>query len=249
MAPSLLRDNIIGLWVCFYIIFTGNKLNKFVNMHQLVTLLYGIHIVVFIICIYVILSRWRQSRFVIGLLIVSTLIFMCATIQMVCTILVAVLTTDLSGSISVRSQIFFKFMDGAHSQILAMADAQTLLNQKNFANLMICIEYTVTTVNVLLTDGLLIWRCYMLWSRRWQVVVIPIMLLLAGSGLAFDVVAIAVKMYLIRYRAPVSAPLPLPGWDDLGAQVWPLSGASYTAYFVDNVIITTLIGYGSLLDA
>ncbi|KZT25649.1 hypothetical protein NEOLEDRAFT_1178125 [Neolentinus lepideus HHB14362 ss-1] len=216
MAISLLRDNIIGLW--------------------LVTLLYGIHIVIFVTSIYIILSRWRKGPLGKGLLATTVLLFACATTQMVCTLLTAVSTMDLGGEVPIRTQMALKvFGDGETGRTLEAADPQRILDQKNFANLVICVEYAVTIANVLLTDGLLIWRCYMVWTRQWKVVIIPVILLLAGSGVGFGVTVVAVKMYLLRYHAPADAPLPLPGWNDLSKQVGPLAGACYTIYFVNNV--------------
>lgn len=226
MALSLLRDNIIGLWV--------------------VTLLYGVHLVVFTGSICVILSRWRQSAFSKGLLIVTALLFLCATAQMICTLLVAVFARDLTGPLPIRVQTYLKLPDGKptlSSTLTADAVAATILDRKNFNNLLVCVEYAVTIANVLVTDGLLIWRCYMVWGRHRWIVVLPILLLLVGSGVGLDVVVVAAKMYFIRMRAPLAAPVPLPGWNDLAKQVWPLAGASYTIYFVNNLLITGLIAY------
>ncbi|KAJ7459259.1 hypothetical protein FB451DRAFT_1182284 [Mycena latifolia] len=45
------------------------------------------------------------------------------------------------------------------------------------------------TVNPLVADCVLIWRCWIIWNRRWVIVVIPILCTLAGAGLGFRSIA------------------------------------------------------------
>ncbi|KAK0212410.1 hypothetical protein DFS33DRAFT_1376903 [Desarmillaria ectypa] len=50
------------------------------------------------------------------------------------------------------------------------------------------ISGAATGANILIADSILIWRCWVVWGRRWPMVVLPI--LLTVSGTAFDVLFI-----------------------------------------------------------
>ncbi|KAK0479639.1 hypothetical protein IW261DRAFT_1593621 [Armillaria novae-zelandiae] len=71
------------------------------------------------------------------------------------------------------------------------------------------IEMGVTgVICTILADSTIIWRCWMVWGRRWMVVLIPILLLISGSvyskpGAVFKIIA----TYKISATAVVAYPL------------------------------------------
>ncbi|TFK53904.1 hypothetical protein OE88DRAFT_1732653 [Heliocybe sulcata] len=93
----------------------------------------------------------------------------------------------------------------------------------------------------LIADGLLVWRCYVLYDRRVSVVAVPIVLLIAGTSCGFAVAVFESKFYWIRLHAPLDSAVPPPGWTALVMQLTAIAAAMYTTSAITNLSMSGLI--------
>ncbi|KAF7373109.1 hypothetical protein MSAN_00518700 [Mycena sanguinolenta] len=47
--------------------------------------------------------------------------------------------------------------------------------------------YILYAINNSIADGLLIYRCYVVWNHNWRIIVVPVMLLIASTGCGLDI--------------------------------------------------------------
>ncbi|TFK53898.1 hypothetical protein OE88DRAFT_1732648 [Heliocybe sulcata] len=95
----------------------------------------------------------------------------------------------------------------------------------------------------LIADGLLVWRCYVLYNRRAWVMVVPVVLLAAGTACGFAVVAFDCKLYRIRLHAPPSSAVPPPQWSTLTSLSQAIRAAMYIISAVTNSSMSGLIAF------
>jgi len=81
----------------------------------------------------------------------------------------------------------------------------------------------------------------MVWGRRYYIVIVPIVMLIAGTACGFTATFIELKMYLLRVKMPLSATTSLPGWNKLYNLVNNMSVAFYATSFVTNILTSSLI--------
>ncbi|KAJ6616334.1 hypothetical protein B0H10DRAFT_1399638 [Mycena sp. CBHHK59/15] len=117
------------------------------------TLFYGIYLVLFCICIYILLHRPRNLGNTV-LLVTAISLFTLSTIQAIFNLILG--TADIDG------------IDIPYDQI-------------SMANDMIYVA------NNVLADGLVIYRCYIIWNHNLYVVILPIMLLIVTSIFGWDI--------------------------------------------------------------
>ncbi|KAJ6565046.1 hypothetical protein B0H10DRAFT_2239280 [Mycena sp. CBHHK59/15] len=113
------------------------------------TFFYGIYLVLFCICMYILLHR-PSSRGNTVLLVTAIALFTFSTILIV---LILVLVT-------------------AEIEELASIPSDSIQNA----------AYIIYAINNSIADGLLIYRCYVVWNHDWRVIVLPVMLLIASTG-------------------------------------------------------------------
>ncbi|GBE85106.1 predicted protein [Sparassis crispa] len=83
------------------------------------------------------------------------------------------------------------------------------------------------TVNSIVGDGVVVWRCYLIWTREWRMCIIPILLVIASATCGF-----AQTVFFARGTDLHSAFSP-------ELKIW--NGALFSLSLVTNVIVTCLI--------
>ncbi|KAJ7438208.1 hypothetical protein B0H11DRAFT_2293977 [Mycena galericulata] len=117
------------------------------------TLFYGIYLVLFCICIYILLHRPRDTGNTV-LLVTAIALFTLSTIQTIFNIILGAADVD---------------------------DIEIPYNQILLADSMIYVA------NNIIADGLVIWRCYIIWNRNIYIVALPIILLVVTSIFGWDI--------------------------------------------------------------
>ncbi|TFK53902.1 hypothetical protein OE88DRAFT_1805751 [Heliocybe sulcata] len=93
----------------------------------------------------------------------------------------------------------------------------------------------------LIADGLLVWRCYVLYNRRISVVIGPVVLLVAGTACGLATAVLQNNQYWIRFHQPVNSTTPPPQWSTLGLQLEKTNSAMYITSAITNASMSGLI--------
>ncbi|KAJ7888511.1 hypothetical protein B0H13DRAFT_2042232 [Mycena leptocephala] len=128
------------------------------------TFFYGIYLVLFCICMYILLHR-PSSRENTVLLVTAIALFTFSTILIV---LILVLVT-------------------AEIEELASIPSDSIQNA----------AYIIYAINNSIADGLLIYRCYVVWNHDWRVIVLPVMLLITSTACGLDVFLDATPQFAV----------------------------------------------------
>ncbi|KAF8172522.1 hypothetical protein K438DRAFT_1851339 [Mycena galopus ATCC 62051] len=128
------------------------------------TFFYGIYLVLFCICMYILLHRPFSPGNTV-LLVTATALFTFSTILIV---LILVLVT-------------------AEIEELASIPSDSIQNA----------AYIIYAINNSIADGLLIYRCYVVWNHDWRVIVLPVMLLIASTACGLDVFLDATPQFAV----------------------------------------------------
>jgi len=126
------------------------------------TFFYGIYLVLFCICMYILLHR-PSSQGNTVLLVTAIALFTFSTILIV---LILVLVTA-------------EIENRAQSDSIQYA------------------AYIIYAINNSIADGLLIYRCYVVWNQNWRVIVLPVMLLIASTACGLDVFLDATPQFAV----------------------------------------------------
>ncbi|KAJ7792466.1 hypothetical protein B0H14DRAFT_2930854 [Mycena olivaceomarginata] len=118
------------------------------------TFFYGIYLVLFCICMYILLHR-PSSRGNTVLLVTAIALFTFSTILIV---LILVLVT-------------------AEIEELASIPSDSIQNA----------AYIIYAINNSIADGLLIYRCYVVWNQDWRVIILPVILLITSTACGLDI--------------------------------------------------------------
>ncbi|KAI0074050.1 hypothetical protein K474DRAFT_1568913, partial [Panus rudis PR-1116 ss-1] len=89
------------------------------------------------------------------------------------------------------------------------------------------VKVGIHTVNSIIGDSVVVWRCYLVWGREWKMCVIPILLVMASAVCGF-----AQTVYFARAKALHSAFAHI-------LQVW--NGSLFSLSLATNVTVTMLI--------
>ncbi|KAK0466641.1 hypothetical protein IW261DRAFT_1613127 [Armillaria novae-zelandiae] len=94
------------------------------------------------------------------------------------------------------------------------------------------ISSIVASINILIADGVIIWRCWIIWQRNWRIIVLPSICTLCGT--VFDV------CFLVQELTPLTDPegKPVTPW---GSNAINWGVAYYSMTLSTTVICTTLI--------
>ncbi|KAJ6477047.1 hypothetical protein C8R45DRAFT_1158313 [Mycena sanguinolenta] len=116
------------------------------------TFFYGIYLVLFCICIYILMKRPRDLANAI-LLLTAIALFTSATVQIIFNVIV---NASGFGALDIPPESIDRVIDGAS------------------------VMYILSN---LVADGLVIYRCYVLWSNNTLVIILPILMLIASTVL------------------------------------------------------------------
>ncbi|TFK50528.1 hypothetical protein OE88DRAFT_265007 [Heliocybe sulcata] len=152
------------------------------------TLFYGAYTVIFSASMYSI----RTGRRRIGKLLVLTIIvlFILSTAQTICVLVYTMLT--LTYDVRYTTDL----------ATLSAATNRTLEDDQNVMNLYQALSDSMIASTNLIADGLLIWRCFIVWGRTLWIVALPIAMLMTGSVCGYGVVVTDVIWYLRKYHHP-----------------------------------------------
>ncbi|KAI0775779.1 hypothetical protein BD413DRAFT_284875 [Trametes elegans] len=89
------------------------------------------------------------------------------------------------------------------------------------------VKVGIHTVNSILGDSVVVWRCYLVWGRDWKMCVLPILLIIASAICGF-----AQTVYFARAKALHSA-------FAHNLQIW--NGSLFSLSLATNVVVTILI--------
>ncbi|TFK49484.1 hypothetical protein OE88DRAFT_1663091 [Heliocybe sulcata] len=188
------------------------------------TFLYGVYSLTFGMCIYSLGVRKSESVLRRRLFLVAVALFLSSTAQEVSIIWSTFATIDSPDSLSCGDN------SGAAQEI----------NNYNLGN---TIGYFIITFSNFVADGLLIWRCYVLWNRRFLVISVPLVLLIAETLCGFAMFGMALAIYYIRLYAPADDTEPPLEWLRLNNALGITSIAFYASSCVTNLMMSGLIAF------
>ncbi|KZT19103.1 hypothetical protein NEOLEDRAFT_1142532 [Neolentinus lepideus HHB14362 ss-1] len=120
-------------------------------------------------------------------------------------------------------------------------ETEKQLREKDTDNLLACILAPIVATNTVIADGLLIWRCFVVWERKLRVAVLPSILLLAGAACGYALTYFTAQAYLIRLHLPLSATTPPEGWVEAGKWSMYMRTVFFSTSLATNVLVTILI--------
>ncbi|KZT28121.1 hypothetical protein NEOLEDRAFT_1130097 [Neolentinus lepideus HHB14362 ss-1] len=188
------------------------------------SVLYGIYIPVFGASVYILASQEQSSqanrRFMLGTAILFTIV----SLETVCTFVDIFMTSDIMASTPYSGE------------------TPEIVQEKNISNFIDCFLDALNTTNIIFADGLLIWRCYMVWGRSIVVTIFPVIMLAAGSACGYTMVYLDSQFFLLRLRTAWNLPPP-PEWTQLEKMYEYMSVAYYSTTLVTNLLMTSLIAF------
>ncbi|TFK48613.1 hypothetical protein OE88DRAFT_481964 [Heliocybe sulcata] len=188
------------------------------------TFFYGLYTVVFWTSMYVLVRRPVSNlRHILPL--VTVLLYILSTAQMALTFWQGFVSTDIQ--------------DGPSGEI----SPYLLLHEVNLNNLGGCISYSLMVLSNAIADGLLIWRCLVIWGSRRSVVAVPVMLLLVETACGCALAAFTVDIYRLRLHTPPSEITPPPKFIQLSGQKQKFEIVFFLSSFVTNLLMSSLIAF------
>ncbi|KAK1227910.1 hypothetical protein PQX77_009071 [Marasmius sp. AFHP31] len=156
-------------------------------------LTYGIHLVLFVVCISI-LRRHRHGRFRLHCLLVTALFVLatCGIALETANATLSVYDENILDSIPMmKYKVNLSSIWPSRSALEKLVGPQApspedMWNQifllKSYeSKLDYAMQAMIVTSN-LVTDSILIWRCYIIWGSRWRVVSLPTLLCLVNNG-------------------------------------------------------------------
>ncbi|EPQ61214.1 hypothetical protein GLOTRDRAFT_124944 [Gloeophyllum trabeum ATCC 11539] len=114
------------------------------------------------------------------------------------------------------------------------------LLEHNLHDLLYCIYDGIFGINIFLADALVVWRCSVVWNKRWFIIAIPIVALIVEISLGISVLVVQGEHYLLRLHTLWGATLP-DRWTQLGSLLSRLNIAYYVTTFILNAGMTILV--------
>ncbi|KAA1478994.1 hypothetical protein DENSPDRAFT_87825 [Dentipellis sp. KUC8613] len=196
-----------------------------------ISVLYGLYVTLFGGSIYVLLYRRPNLNMFYG--ISSIALFLLTT---------AYMGTSLALILSEPAVVSSSFItpDGAAVLPCNTEDPERV-REDNVANVLNIAVNAIFSCMSFVADGILFYRCAVLWQRRRCVgipfaVLLFLMLALNGAFIYYET-----QLYLIRKDAPPSETTPPPRWFEIGNIMAKVNNANNILEFVTNAIATILI--------
>ncbi|KAJ8079784.1 hypothetical protein PM082_016606 [Marasmius tenuissimus] len=139
-------------------------------LSSIISLLYGIYTVLYVICMYILLTRKRRSYGIHGVL--TTALFIVATELLNYTIDLPAYNQNEQDTDDLQEQMWL-----TASLDMWMTTGLVFL----------------TVLANCLTDSLLLWRCYIIWGCKKQIVIFPIFLCVATNAAGFFIAGVRVS--------------------------------------------------------
>ncbi|KAA1470160.1 hypothetical protein DENSPDRAFT_879498 [Dentipellis sp. KUC8613] len=191
------------------------------------TLLYGLYILLFAISIYVLLYR-RPNKYYF-----STAVAM------------FVLTTTYMGIDLARILVSPNLTSGSYyvdgSVVSCAQETSGRRKQDLLWALLQPIEDIEFALNMIVADGLLIFRCYHIWPHTRWVVIPLIIMLLATSACNFVVIHYEFQIYFLRHSLSSTAEDLPQRWVEVGQIGGLFAEAAYALSLATNIFTTVLI--------
>ncbi|TFK53881.1 hypothetical protein OE88DRAFT_1127666 [Heliocybe sulcata] len=186
------------------------------------SLLYGAYTMIFGACMYALIFRQEASPLRRRLLLVTTALFLLCTVWMILTFWGGFITTDLNPDGSTRGD-------------------PTLVNNALLLSLAGLILDAITPVSFLISDGLLIWRCFVLWNRRLLVILSSVIFAATATACGIAMVVFDAKIYWIAAHAAAGSGNEGPPQYKLNSQYNAASAGLYISSCITNVVTSGLI--------
>ncbi|KAK7472403.1 hypothetical protein VKT23_000517 [Stygiomarasmius scandens] len=90
-------------------------------------------------------------------------------------------------------------------------------------------KVTIHTVNSILGDGIMVWRCYNVWNRSWLMSIAPILLIIASAVCGFG------QAYIFANAKTIHTAF--------GTQLARWNGSLFSLSLATNIVVTSLIGF------
>ncbi|TFK53882.1 hypothetical protein OE88DRAFT_1127692 [Heliocybe sulcata] len=85
-----------------------------------------------------------------------------------------------------------------------------------------------------------VWRCFVLWNRRYYIILLPILLLVAGTVLASNIRLYMMRLNMLHNDTTLELP---PEWTRLQKQVNAMSTAMFVTSCATNVLMSGMIAF------
>ncbi|KZT18737.1 hypothetical protein NEOLEDRAFT_1142980 [Neolentinus lepideus HHB14362 ss-1] len=118
-------------------------------------------------------------------------LFILSTAQTICLLILTVMTISYDTRFTVPAET------------LTPATVRQLEHDQNVLNLYQALSDSMIATTNLIADGLLIWRCFVMWGRRYFVIALPVIILMAGTACGYGVSVVDVVWYLRKVHHPM----------------------------------------------
>ncbi|KZT29624.1 hypothetical protein NEOLEDRAFT_1127343 [Neolentinus lepideus HHB14362 ss-1] len=189
------------------------------------SVLYGIYIPIFSACIYVLAAGGRLSSTNKRLLMITVILFTITSVQTIGTFVDIFLTSNIAAPVQYAGE------------------TPAIIREKDVSNFFDCVLDALNATNIIFADGLLIWRCYMVWGRSITVIIVPIIMLAAGSACGYTLVYFDSQFYLLRLRTVWYLLPPQDKWTHFERMYEYMSIVYYSTSLVTNLLMSSLIAY------
>ncbi|TFK57374.1 hypothetical protein OE88DRAFT_125935 [Heliocybe sulcata] len=183
------------------------------------TFLWGVYTMVFGACICALCFVQAESPLRRRLLLVTLVLYTLCSCQAVMTFWQGFVSTDLTlaGTLPRHDSLLWYIVQGMADAFRAIATA--------------------------VADGLLTWRCYILWRRQIPIIALPIILLLAGIACAVGVVIFDLKLYTLRLHMPPSSVVAPREWYQLSHEQDKLDIGFWLCTCSTNLLTNGLLAF------
>lgn len=101
----------------------------------------------------------------------------------------------------------------------------------------------IHTVNSILGDSIVVWRCYHVWGGSWKICVIPVLFIIASAGECslVSILCIANGIAVCGFGQGVIFAQAKTTHSAFGANLARWNGSLFTLSLVTNIVVTSLI--------
>ncbi|TFY71565.1 hypothetical protein EVG20_g1450 [Dentipellis fragilis] len=193
------------------------------------TLLFGLYVALFAGSIYILRDKQPNNRFY---LTTSIAMFILCSALMLLNLTQFLLTPEFVAN----SQCI-----GSLCVSCTLPQTQTRLNEtiiQNFFNIILDFVFGLAQI---IADGLLIFRCYILWKEKKWIVIAPLVLLLANTACTLGQAGCDIIIYNLRREIPLSQRVPPPYYIQISNLDSAFSIATMPLSLATNLVASALI--------